>query len=443
MMMRRGKIELLLTLTKKILVTLLFFCLLLTAPLGSANPESGGPDPFVEKVLVRIDTLDPPSSRVVKRMSESVKMIGEHILLGHKVVEVSSRRETYEKLIRDVFDRVLIGYSVEKVEIEPGVDSRIDISLTPWGDTVREVSVQVDYSGIAADAVPLVQADMGRLTEDIKGALIGLPVDSVEWASGVARDLIRELLKQKLPEFHFSLDVEAGKQTAVRLSLFPVGQLVKNATISLRSETIPNMLLIHARPAVEMQARSMRGLPVSYVWRHLPYFQKKLGQAAMQDLVIKQFDLKVSPTIRPGEDTEAIVTVEAETWRITAEAYLDVGRSHDNVSGKAHVGRTIGRHDEVFMELKLLPGTMSWEFMPGWGHQLGSDSWAGFRYRTNDKEWMAFLNQGLGGRWSLRVERWPHLEWTEVGMRYKLHDYLSLEFVINNDSNWLRLVGHL
>ena len=430
--------------TKQYGVILLLFCLT-TVPgaLGHASPESVAPDPFVEKVTVHIGTPDPPSSRVVRRMSESVKIIGEHILLGRKTDEVNGRKEAYEKLVRDVFDRVLVGYSIEKVRIDPGVDSLIEINLTPWGETVREVGVQVDYSGIAAEAIPLIQADMGKLTEDLQGALIGLPVDSVEWASGVARDLIRELLKQKLPEFHFSLDVEAGRHTSVRLSLFPVGDLVKEAKISFRSATIPNLLLVHARPAVETQARSMRGLPVAYVRRHLSYFQERLGQAAVQDLVIKRFDLKVTPEIRPNVDTEVVVAVEAETWRIRGEAYLDVGRSRDNVSGKAHVGRLIGPHDEVFLEIKLLPGTMAWEFMPGWGRQFGSDTWAGIRYRTNDREWGGWLEQGLGGRWSLRAERWPHVEWTEVGLRYKLHDFLSIEFVVNNDTNWLRLVGHL
>lgn len=429
------------------LITLLtvtfFFCFPANSPAAGAAPAEAAGTETVQQVRVMVITPDPPSSRVVKRMSESVRLIGEHILLGHKVTEVETRKDSFEKIVRDVFDRVLVGYTIESVRIVPGVESSIEIALSPWGDTVREVEIRVDYSGIAATAIPLVQADMGRLTEELQGALIGLPVDSVDWASGVARDLIRESLKQKLPEFHFSLDVEPGRRTAIRLSLFPVGELVKEATVSLRSATIPNLLLVHARPAVELQARSMRGLPVDYVRRHLAYFQDKLGQAALQDSVIKQFGLRVAASIRPAADAEANVAVEAETWRITAEAYLDMGRSRDNISGKAHVGRTLGKYDEVFLELKLLPGTMTWEFMPGWGHQFGTDTMAGLRWRTNDKEWVAYLYQGLGRRWLLRAERWPHLEWTEVGLRYKLHDFLSVEFVINNDTNWLRLVGHL
>ena len=421
----------------------LLVCLMTTGQACTAAAMESLPDTAVEQVQALVLTQDPTSSRVVKRMSESVKIIGEHILLGRKVIEIDRNKDVYEKLVRDVFDRVLVGYTIEGVQLESGSTAKIKITLVPWGDTVREVGIQIDYSGIAAEAVALVQGDMGRLTEDIQNALLGLPVDSVDWASGIARDLIRELLRQKLPEFHFSLDVDAGRRTNVRLSLFPVGELVKDATISIRSGTIPNLLLVNARPALETQARSMRGLPVAYLVRHLSYFKGKIDQAALLDPVIKQFDLKVASLIKPGVDTETIVTVEADTWRITAEAYLDVGRNTDNVSGMAHIGRTIGKHDEMFLELKVVPGPMTWEFMPGWGHQFGSSTMAGVRYRTNDKEWVVWLDQGLGGRWSLRAERWPNLEWTEVRLRYKLHDFLSAEFVMTNNANWLRLVGHL
>ncbi len=425
-----------------ITAVLLGYLIAVGMPCASAALD-GAPEEAVEQVQVHVVTQDPPSSRVVKRMSESVKVIGEHILLGRKVIEVAERRDVYEKLVRDIFDRVLVGYTIDGVQIEPGATAKIQITLLPWGDTVREVDVRVDYSGIASEAVPLVQADMGRLTEAIQGALVGLPVDSVDWASGIARDLIREMLKQKLPEFHFSLDVEAGRQAKVRLSLFPVGELVKNVSVSMRSNTIPNLLLVSARPAVETQARSMRGLPVAYVARHMNHFKTEIARAAQTDHVIKQFDLKVASVIKPGVDTEAVVTAEAETWRITAEAYLDVGRNTDNISGQAHIGRSLGKYDELFLELKVVPGPMSWEIMPGWGHQFGSETWAGARFRTNDKEWVGWLQQGLGGRWSIRAEHWPHLAWTETRLRYKLHDFLSAEFVITNTTNWLRLVGHL
>jgi hypothetical protein len=265
----------------------------------------------------------------------------------------------------------------------------------------------------------------------------------VDWASGAAREVVREILRRQLPEFHFSLDVEAGTLTKVRLSMFPTGQLVRTASVSLRSNTIPNLLLVHARPALDIQANSMRGLPVEYVERRIQTFTNKVRQATITDPVIQQFGLKVTPIVRPGVDTQVDVTVEAESWRISAETHLDIGRDKDNISGEVHIGKRLGAHDELFLELKILPGDMTWQFMPGVGHQFGSDTWIGIRYRTNDQELGWRLNQGLGGRWSLRAERWPGIDRSEVGVRYKLHDFLSAEFVWTNERNWFRLVGHL
>ena len=383
------------------------------------------------------------SLRVQKRMSESVKTIGEHLLLGRSSIEVLQRKEHYEKLIREVFDRVLAGYIVEAVEIDPAKDCRIRIRLAPWGDIVRTVKIQIDYNGISPQAIHLVKKDIEKIEEDITGALLGLPLEAVDWASGVARDLIREILRRQLPEFYFSLDVEAGRDSSVRLSLFPTGQLVKTVAVSLRSNTLPNMLLVHARLALEAQSQTMRGLPVAYVQRRLPYFSELLRKTTADDRLIRPFDLAVRSSIRPAVDTEAELSVEAERARFFAEVWMDVGQNKDNISGMAHAGYKLGKRDEVFMELKVMPGTLNVELAPGWGHRFSAETWAGVRYRTNDQAWVLWLEQGLGRRWSMRLERWPAMDRNEVKLRYKLHDFLSAEFVLTNTGNWFRLVGHL
>ena len=384
-----------------------------------------------------------PPVRVVKRLTASVQTIGEHLLLGRSNIEVLQRQEHYQRLVRDVFDRVLMGYLVEKVEIFPAQRTEIRIHIVPWGDTVRAVRIKTDYTGIATEALDLVKQDAGRIENEIKSALLGLPVDAVDWASSVARDLVREILQRQLPEFNFSLDVEAGHETEVRLSLFPTGQLVKDVKISLRSGAIPNLLLVNARPAIELQARSMRGLPIAYVERKLNYFTQRIRSAALTAPMIRQFGSSTTANVKPGIDTEVLVSVESDQHRVWAEAWLEMGREQDNISGKVHIGKKMGSQNELFLEIKVLPGTMSWEFMPGWGRQFAGETWAGVRYRTNDREWVLWLEQGLGGRWSMRAERWPGLNQNEVGVRYKLHDFLSAEFLMTNTKNWLRMVGHL
>jgi hypothetical protein len=425
-----------------LLVLLVFIVSLLTPPaLAAALPLQE--KSTVETVKVNIESGAIPSTRVVRRMTESVKTIGEHLLLGRSIIEVQQRKEQYERLVREVFDRVLFGYTVEKVEIIADAVVEIKIGLIPWGDIVKTVTIKVDYSGIAPEAIELVKMDMGKLEVEMQQALLGLPVEAVDWASGVARELIRDLLQRQLPEFHFSLDINAGQSTQVRLSLFPTGEIVREAKISLRSTTLPNLMLVHARPAIETQVRSMRGLPVAYIERRLSYFTEKIRLTTLADPLVNTYGHKVTPLIRPGTDTDVSIAVEAEKYRINAEVWLDVGKERDNISGKAHIGRKFSDRDELFLELKVMPGTMKWEFMPGWGRQFAAETWLGACYRINDSEVGFWLDQGLGGRWSLRGERWAGRNKNEVGIRYKLHDFLSAEFVLTNDASWLRLVGHL
>lgn len=423
------------------LIALMAVCLSLVVLMSDMSVVQA--NPAVEEVKVQVVSDSLPPVRVVRRLTESVKTIGEHLLLGRSSIDIAKNQNHYQRLVREVFDRVLIGYLVNNVEIVPGRQTEIRIFIVPWGDTVRSVKIKTDYTGIAPEASHLIKQDIEKIEKQIEVALLGLPVDAVDWASSVARDLVRELLQRQLPEFHFSLDVEAGKETSVRLSLFPTGQLVKEVKVSLRSTTIPNLLLVHARPAVELQARSMRGLPVAYVERRLNYFITRVQSATQDDPLIQKFGLSVKPQVRPGTDTEVQISVESGQYRVWAEAWLEVGQNQDNIAGKAHIGTKIGSQNELFLELKLLPGTMTWEVMPGLGRQFAGETWAGVRYRTNDKEWVFWLEQGLGGRWSLRVERWPGLNLNEVGLRYKLHDFLSAEFVMTNTRNWLRMVGHL
>ena len=47
----------------------------------------------------------------------------------------------------------------------------------------------------------------------------------------------------------------------------------------------------------------------------------------------------------------------------------------------------------------------------------------------------------LAPRWQLRYEyRWAD-ELGEAALRYRMHDFLSLEYVVDRHDNWLRLIG--
>ncbi|GBG58049.1 hypothetical protein SPFL3102_01769 [Sporomusaceae bacterium FL31] len=400
----------------------------------------------VDSISVQIipsDAALTPPARIAKRMSASVSTIGENVLLGHQVTEVMDKKSSYEKLVREVFDRILVGYSVKDVTISPGNVANIRVEVIPWGEVVNDVLLEVDYGTSSPELIKLIKQDMGNVEEQINGVLIGLPIDAVEWAGGVSKSVIRELLASQLPEFRSNLEVIPGAQTVVKLSLLPQGATIQDVRISLRSQTIPNVLLLQARPKVTAVANSLTGLPAAFVDRHRDHFSSQLQATVAEQSIVKRYGLSVTPAIHAGTNTEVTMDVETNKYNISLEGYLDFGREHDSTSAKLHLGKYTSPKDEAFMELEFVPSTVSWRFMPGWGHQISQTTSAGFKYEINDKQETLWVKQSLGSNWQLRLERTPDEDLNELGIRYKIHEFLSAEYVFADKEKWLRLVGNL
>jgi hypothetical protein len=239
------------------------------------------------------------------------------------------------------------------------------------------------------------------------------------------------------------MEITAGQKTSIKLSLIPIGPVIDNVHVAMRSRTIPNVLLARASPAVSGATGMLRGLPVAFVERHKDYFTGKITAAAASHPITSQYGLTLTPVIDPGKDTEITLNAETTKYRVTLEGSLDMGREEDNTSAKLHFGKFTGSRDEVFLEVEFLPDNLTWEFEPGWGHKFTENTTAGFRYNFSEQESTLWVNQYVGSNWTIRVEHTPTSNYNELGIRYKLHDFLSTEYVITEKENWLRLVANL
>jgi len=409
---------------------------------GLAGAAAGNATVDAVTVSVRAGDAVPPS-RVIKRMEHSVTTVGDHVLVGRKVADVVAGKASYEKLIKEVFDRVLVGYTVQEVSISPGPTTHIAVRILPWGDVVHSVVLETDLGGVSSQLAPLFRQDMGDIEDKISQVLVGLPVDAVDWAGSVTKAVVREHLAEQLPEFRANLEIIAGTTTTVRLSLTPTGQLVNDVLVTLRSRTIPNFLLLGSRPVVEDAAAPVRGLPVAFVERHHVYFRDMVARVAAAQPAAKRYGLHLTSKLRPGVVTEIEINAETTKYNVALEGYLDMGRKENDISARLHVGQYIGRQDEVFMEITFIPTSVTWEFVPGWGHRLGPRTEAGAKYNLSSELGLLWLKQELDDRWSLRLERTPAKGFNEVALRYKLHEFLSAEYIVTTDNRWLRLVGNL
>lgn len=397
----------------------------------------------VDKITVRVTAPQPPPDKIAKRMTASVTAVGEQMLLGRTIDNINNNQISYEKLIREIFDRVLVGYSVAQVIITPGENTHIHVVVTPWGDVVQTVTLEVDSGSLSPEITAMLKRDLGNVDEHVNNILIGLPTDAVEWAGSISKTVIRETLADKLPEFRSNMEIESGLNTKVKLSLVPIGPTIQEVNVRLRSRTIPNLLLEELGIATRDSANLLRGLPVAFVERHKDYFIAQINAAVAKHPLTAQYGLQLSLIINPATQTELIVNAETAKYRINLEGSLDVGRIEDNATAKLHVGKFVGKKDELFMEVRFIPSTVSWSFEPGWGHKFSERTTAGFRYNTSEDHSIVWLKQYLGPNWTLRFERTRKTNYNEFGVRYKVHEFLSAEYIFTRKENWLRLIANL
>ena len=64
------------------------------------------------------------------------------------------------------------------------------------------------------------------------------------------------------------------------------------------------------------------------------------------------------------------------------------------------------------------------------------------RYDIKKQRFIVGAERALSRKWLLRYEyRWTDQR-GEAGLRYKIHDFLSLEYIIDKDDRWFRLIGN-
>lgn len=393
--------------------------------------------------MVTIVADQAPPNRIGKRMSASVMTVGEQMLVGRMVSEVALNKTSYEKLIQEIFDRVLVGYSVQTVTLIPGSGTRLTVTVVPWGEVVHEVALEVDYGTISPELVDLMKKDMGSLEEQVNEVLVGLPIEAVDWAAGVSKIVIRELLTSRLPEFHVNFDILPGTHTIVKLSLSPKGATVQDVHVSLRSHTIPNLLLMAVRPTVDEAGKSLVGLPVAFVERHRDYFTARLAENVAMHPITQNYGLHLTPMINTGIDTEIVLDAETDKYKVSIEGYMDMGRREDNTAFRLHAGKLMGKQDELFVEVDFIPSTVAWNFVPGWRHNFSGGTAAGIKYDMNEKRDILWIQHDVNRNMSLRLERTPSVGLNEFGIRYKMHDFLSAEYVFTKENKWLRLISSL
>lgn len=385
----------------------------------------------------------PPA--VEKRITASISAIGNRILVGKDESLFRSHESEYDKVLADIVNRVVVGYVVDDISASYGEKTALHVSLTPVGQMIREVETEIDYGNLSPEAAALVKKDSAGVPLLMSQLLSGLPVDSVGWAESVSESAGRELLKEILPEFTANFEVTSGEKTKVRISLIPQGTIVRTGKLTLHKTTIPRLLMLRAVNETEHALRSLEGLPLAFVARHQKDLAASMNDILAKDPFIEKYGIETTAYLYPGEITELKVDALTDHWIIRTEAWMDAGRDGNrNTAIEGMLGHFVGRNNVIFGEARFYPGPVDWNVYGGWYHHFGRVMDLGYKYDFVENSHHAFAQIPFGENFALRYDRDCKKKENEYGFSYKIHNYMTIEYVYNDEEGkWLRLIANL
>jgi hypothetical protein len=413
--------------------------------LTTVTMVTAAPRDEIEKVQIHFLQGDwAAKSGLESRVTASVQAVSEKLLVGRKIADVEANKQRFEATIRQVFDRVLYGYELADIRIVPDQQTAIYLLIVPWGDTVQTVRVQIEAENISEEAQVLIRQDLEGIDRNIAQVLVGLPIDAFAWADSVSRAMIREMISERLPEFRADIDYAPARHSVVHIRLQPQGLTIKTTEVSLRSESMPKLLLLPIAGSAEAFAEKLNGLPVVFVQRHKKVYEERLQQVLGKNTIVKKYNLDTQTNYTFGEKTTVGVKAEANRYKINLEGVLDLGRNgNGNTMGRNHVGYFVKPNTELFLDTDFYPNTMSWHLHPGIGKQLTAKTYIGVKHDVKNNEDIGILRHKLSDDLWLNIERNATSGERLTAIRYRMHDFLSAEAISDHKKTWVRLIADL
>ena len=398
----------------------------------------------IEDVAVQVvDTGGGTSQVLLEKMSSSMQVVANQLFIDKDDVAVAAAAADYKRLLAEIGDRVFTGYELVDVHLEAAPQTRITLFARPWSATISQPVIDLQFSGVEPETAALLAQRIPALREQLETAISGASVDAGDWAGGVLRRMVRREVEQALPEFRAAVDVlQEGKRTLVQVVIYPVGQLVTNIKYELRSEAIPNILLMELKYKYANECDKLRGLPVEYVKHRQKEIEQMLTAKLLAEQAVREFGLQPVVKLEPATNMAVSIMINSDKYKLWFEGYGDIGREKDNLSGKAHVGKFVSPKDEIFGEAEVILDNVDWQFGAGYSRYWGKSVWSYTRRMPmGDNDYRFEYN--LSPKWRLRAEHFSGENRNEFGVRYRIHEFLSAEYVYGGKEFYMRIIGNL
>lgn len=396
------------------------------------------------KVQIESGNHEMPLS-VKKRIAQSIMSMGERIFSGKDDRLFLANQKQYDKVLSDIVNRVVIGYMVTDLHVDYGKQTMMHVTLQPVGESIQTVETVVDYGSLSKEATSYVKKDAMHVGHLMESLLVGLPIDSIGWAENVSQSAGKDLLAKVLPEFDTNFDVIPGKHTKVRIYLIPKGSIIRSSEIFFRRMDIPRLIMLKSVWQAEEMLKALEGLPVAFVNRHYDEISSDLEKTLQNNSIIQKYKISVHTELQGADKSILFIDATTQEWMIRTEGWFDINRK-ENKSYAFHgiLGYSWNKNSRIFSELIWYPGPMKCNFFVGMNHRLGNGMYAGGKYDIANRHTHVFGQMKISDRMMIDYDRNITEAWNEFGLLYKLHNYMTVEYVYNNkDGNWFRLIANL
>ena len=426
---------------KSIIRGIIICCLLIfnTQALVGANAPTNN----IETLSISVHFVGKtPTEAVQKRIRDSVRVEAEQLLIDRPQVKINNDKVSYQNIFFDIADRVFTGYQVQQTTITVGQNTDITISMKPWGTILAEPDIKYEFTDIHPLFQPILSRQLIKLNMQLQNIFQEMPQESVYWLNSLAKDSTSSFSNVQMSDFRLLTQGYSVKDRQIEIIVIPVGKKIKNVDTKLVSKNIPQSLLLWTKDYVSALSNSLRGLPVEFVLNNKEEIKAILLDEINKYPAVKKYKLITDLQLKVDEESQVTVTADLANYNFWLKANLDLGKAENNFSGVAHIGYDITNSTEAFTEATLYTDTMNWDVDLGLSKRVVNTTFS-YARRFGNTDNLLRIEHVFTPKWTARAEYRMNSSYSELGVRYRFHDFVSAEYIFSSKRSWLRIITNL
>ncbi|AZR73974.1 hypothetical protein BBF96_11580 [Anoxybacter fermentans] len=382
--------------------------------------------------------------KIAKRIKESILKVANKVLVGQEIIVIKKTRDEICQIMKTVFNRVLKGYRVIDVSLIVGEKTIIFLKLEPTSILVEKVNLNLKLRGINDRIVRAVDREIAAIVQDVENFMVGLPIESLVWASDVIEPLLHRLIQWQLPGFESTVKLDIGSEIKVDLTLIPKGQLVNDIQLDLKTDSLPQLLVILLEESIEEKLAVFEGIPVEF----LEKYRDRLIQAIEDEIDKRGWSkfiyLNSKPEVRIGSTTHLTLNVDWIDYQIDFIGELNIGINAPEPALHLSLGKKVGPDTMLKLRDQIILNKLSGIFSVRLEHYLGAGLSTAIEYRIQESRWNAALDwrkDNFGFTFSQNLP--GEIKSFRLACNFYPGPYTRTSLVYQNNHLWLSLQQRL